>query len=77
MKNMNPLICDPERGLCEIEPDKQSSIDFHDIEEIKKPIKILYFTDPICSSCWGIEPQLRKLKLTLTSSSLMMTLTLH
>jgi predicted DsbA family dithiol-disulfide isomerase len=22
----------------------------------------VYFTDPICSSCWGIEPQLRKLK---------------
>ena len=28
-----------------------------------KPIKIIYYTDPICSSCWGIEPQLRKLKL--------------
>lgn len=29
----------------------------------KKPVKIIYYTDPICSSCWGIEPQLRKLKL--------------
>ncbi|WP_310588762.1 ClpXP adapter SpxH family protein [Larkinella rosea] len=29
----------------------------------QKPVKIIYFTDPICSSCWGIEPQLRKLKL--------------
>lgn len=28
-----------------------------------KPVKIIYFTDPICSSCWGIEPQLRRLKL--------------
>ena len=28
-----------------------------------KPVHILYFTDPICSSCWGIEPQLRRLKL--------------
>lgn len=28
-----------------------------------KPIKVIYFTDPICSACWGIEPQLRKLKL--------------
>jgi predicted DsbA family dithiol-disulfide isomerase len=28
----------------------------------KKPVKIYYFTDPICSSCWGIEPQLRRLK---------------
>lgn len=30
---------------------------------VKKAIKVTYFTDPICSSCWGIEPQLRKLKL--------------
>ena len=28
-----------------------------------RPVKIVYFTDPICSSCWGIEPQLRQLKL--------------
>jgi predicted DsbA family dithiol-disulfide isomerase len=28
-----------------------------------KPITLLYFTDPICSSCWGTEPQLRRLKL--------------
>jgi predicted DsbA family dithiol-disulfide isomerase len=26
-------------------------------------ITIDYFTDPICSSCWGFEPQLRRLKL--------------
>jgi predicted DsbA family dithiol-disulfide isomerase len=29
----------------------------------EKSVKVIYFTDPICSSCWGIEPQLRKLKL--------------
>ena len=28
-----------------------------------KPLKILYFTDPICSTCWVIQPILRKLKL--------------
>jgi predicted DsbA family dithiol-disulfide isomerase len=33
------------------------------IKSDKKPVKIIYYTDPICSSCWGIEPQLRKLKL--------------
>ncbi len=27
------------------------------------PIQVLYFTDPICSTCWVIQPQLRKLKL--------------
>lgn len=30
----------------------------------KKKIEILYFTDPICSTCWSIQPHLRKLKLT-------------
>ncbi len=29
----------------------------------KKPIQILYFTDPICSTCWIIQPLLRKLQL--------------
>lgn len=29
----------------------------------KKPIQVLYFTDPICSTCWIIQPLLRKLKL--------------
>ncbi len=28
-----------------------------------KPLKVLYFTDPVCSSCWVIQPILRKLKL--------------
>lgn len=28
-----------------------------------KKIHILYFTDPVCSTCWVIQPQLRKLKL--------------
>jgi len=65
-KNMqtsnNPLLCDTATGMCEtpasdtatgktVMPDKQQSL------------RIIYFTDPICSSCWAIEPQLRKLKL--------------
>ncbi len=29
----------------------------------KKPIQIIYFTDPICSTCWIIQPLLRKLQL--------------
>ena len=29
----------------------------------EKLIKITYFTDPICSTCWTIQPQLRKLKM--------------
>ncbi|UBM59497.1 DsbA family protein [Marinilongibacter aquaticus] len=58
----NSLICDPNEGVCEI-PDR--SVDAQKIETTSatKPIRLIYFTDPICSSCWGIEPQLRKLKL--------------
>lgn len=57
----NPLICDPVEGVCGI-PDSTGSTNIEN-QSLVKPIKVIYFTDPICSSCWGIEPQLRKLKL--------------
>ncbi|MEM7654921.1 MAG: ClpXP adapter SpxH family protein [Bacteroidota bacterium] len=59
----NPLLCDPETGVCEI-PAIGGEAEVVSISRSTKPIKVLYYTDPICSSCWGIEPQLRKLKLT-------------
>lgn len=60
--NNNPLMCDPEKGICEMPDTPQTAnADFESKQE--KPVKVIYFTDPICSSCWGIEPQLRKLKL--------------
>ncbi|SDC37363.1 ClpXP adapter SpxH family protein [Niabella drilacis] len=57
----NPLLCDPAEGVCGIPAGtlKKDVV----IPGTKKPVKVIYFTDPICSSCWGIEPQLRKLKL--------------
>lgn len=58
----NPLLCDPEKGICEI-PDTTAATDNITIAAKTKPVRIIYFTDPICSSCWGIEPQLKKLKL--------------
>lgn len=64
--NNNPMICDPIEGICGV-PDSTNATNIKNakIEKPKeeKPIKVIYFTDPICSSCWGIEPQLRKLKL--------------
>lgn len=59
----NPLMCDPESGVCEIPTNKTNLEDSTLVAANKKPVKIIYYTDPICSSCWGIEPQLRKLKL--------------
>ncbi|MBD2700469.1 DsbA family protein [Spirosoma sp. BT702] len=58
-QNINPLLCDLETGQCQIP-------DFSTFDENNKPnklVKVIYYTDPICSTCWGIEPQLRKLKL--------------
>jgi len=57
----NPLMCDPVEGVCGIP--EQVNTDKVLAQHSEKPVKVLYFTDPICSSCWGIEPQLRKLKL--------------
>ncbi len=59
---INPLLCDPETGTCEMPVDEKQN-EIGTITTETKPIKIVYYTDPICSSCWGIEPQLRKLKL--------------
>lgn len=59
--NTNTLLCDPDEGVCGI-PDS-TSVEKNITVKTEKTIKVIYFTDPICSSCWGIEPQLRKLKL--------------
>ncbi len=59
----NPLMCNPESGICEMPTNKTNAVESNIVKPDKKPVKIIYYTDPICSSCWGIEPQLRKLKL--------------
>ncbi|WP_293304135.1 DsbA family protein [Pedobacter sp. UBA5917] len=61
-KNNNPLLCDPISGICEM-PGTEPSIDGSLKTATGKKLRMLYFTDPICSSCWGIEAQLKKLKL--------------
>lgn len=63
METTNPLLCNPESGICEVPGTMSPSLENPNIQSTKKPIKVIYYTDPICSSCWGIEPQLRKLKL--------------
>ena len=60
----NPLHCNPDSGMCEIPAARSRTAELagNAGTAAEKPIRILYFTDPICSSCWGIEPQLRRLK---------------
>lgn len=62
LKN-NPLICDIETGMCETTEETTSTTSQSNETSTEKSVKLIYYTDPICSSCWGIEPQLRKLKL--------------
>lgn len=59
----NPLLCNPETGLCEMPGSGNEKLASIEVQPNTKPVKVIYFTDPICSTCWGIEPQLRKLKL--------------
>lgn len=60
----NALLCDPNEAICAI-PGQTTSANKGVLPPAQspKPVRILYFTDPICSACWGIEPQLRRLKL--------------
>ncbi|MDD3722921.1 MAG: ClpXP adapter SpxH family protein [Lutibacter sp.] len=62
-KKTNPLLCDIETGMCENTNLEATDSTAKIIKSTGKQIRLVYFTDPICSSCWGIEPQLRKLKL--------------
>ncbi|MBL7761451.1 MAG: DsbA family protein [Sediminibacterium sp.] len=59
----NPLLCNTETGICEIPATPAETASNSSPFQGPKPVQIIYYTDPICSSCWGIEPQLRKLKL--------------
>lgn len=52
--------CDVETGTCD------TVVENH-VEEIQIPqtkkVTLIYYTDPICSACWAIEPALKKFKL--------------
>ena len=59
----NPLLCDIETGMCATTDGTANTTAQNAILSTQKTMRVIYYTDPICSSCWGIEPQLRKLKL--------------
>ncbi|RYD59198.1 MAG: DsbA family protein [Sphingobacteriales bacterium] len=58
----NAMLCDTATGMCEL-PGHDDHVANKQTAAVNKAVKIVYYTDPICSSCWGIEPQLWKLKL--------------
>ena len=62
MKNNNPLLCNPDTGFCELPADTKNATNNNPLSAGNKPVKIIYFTDPICSSCWGTEPHWRRVE---------------
>ncbi|MEH7125954.1 DsbA family protein [Bacillus sp. JJ1773] len=58
MSNNHNMICDLETGVCGVaEEEEMEVIDFN---QPKKSVNLYYVTDPICSHCWAIEPNLRR-----------------
>lgn len=53
----HPLACDLQTGVCGEAEANEEIIDFN---IAKSEITLYYFTDPICSHCWALEPELRK-----------------
>lgn len=56
------MYCDPETGVCTIMaplPEEDELVEIR-LEAAAKPYLMLYVTDPICSYCWQVEPELRK-----------------
>lgn len=52
--------CDLETGVCK--PSDETGIEEINLNKPGK-VRLVYYTDPICSSCWAIEPQLKRFKL--------------
>ncbi len=52
--------CELETGVCK--PSEAAAIEEINLFEQEK-VKLIYYTDPICSACWAIEPELKKFKL--------------
>lgn len=54
----NNMICDLETGVCGVTGEEE--IEVIDFNQVKKSVNFYYVTDPICSHCWAIEPELRR-----------------
>lgn len=56
------MYCDPETGICTIMGELPTQEEHAEIklEVGTKPFQMVYVTDPICSYCWQVEPELRK-----------------
>ncbi len=51
-------MCDLKTGVCGVAGEEE--IEVIDFNQPQKLINLYYVTDPICSHCWAIEPELRR-----------------
>ncbi|WP_211296430.1 DsbA family protein [Paenibacillus donghaensis] len=58
-EEMGNVSCDLETGLCS--PQEDNGAEEIWIQEPPK-VSVIYYTDPICSACWALEPSIRKLQ---------------
>ncbi|WP_175373429.1 DsbA family protein [Paenibacillus agri] len=61
-ENNKMISCDLETGLCSEHEDGQ---DYEMVKVELAPVRkfrVIYYTDPICSACWALEPYIRKLE---------------
>ncbi|WP_159882471.1 DsbA family protein [Paenibacillus puerhi] len=52
------MVCDIKTGVCGEVGDE--SIEVIDFNQPQKKVDLYYVTDPICSHCWALEPELRR-----------------
>ncbi len=55
---MKQMVCDIKTGVCGEVGDE--SIEVIDFNQPQKKVDLYYVTDPICSHCWALEPELRR-----------------
>ncbi len=58
-KNNASLLCEIETGVCSPADTLSEKITVAP----QRRARLIYYTDPICSACWAIEPNLRRFKL--------------
>lgn len=54
----NNMICDINTGVCG--PATDNELEIINFSKPKEVIDVYYFTDPICSHCWALEPTLNR-----------------
>ena len=55
----NNMMCDLTTGICG-DVGNETEMQVIDFSQPREVIDLYYFTDPICSHCWALEPALRK-----------------